>query len=249
MALAVIAVTVGVALGVWPNKEPAPSAIAPVTTSPARAPLAETPSAVAEPTSTATPEAPVTEASPTATSPKSANPTPSAPSAVTVAVVDETPTTVKVSVTWKVGSGNGRAINEHRISLRTDRGVATSWQVGAAGQGGTHELSCSGRVCDGLKLDAEVRAVSSAGTSAAGRGSLTYSAPYIVPRELRSNHAAPNPAAAQANARQALPGLRASILAAGTACTSWEEQVISVYTAPDGSVWVFAGIVRGICKY
>ena len=56
-------------------------------------------------------------------------------------------------------------------------------------------------------------------------------------------------AKAQENARAALPGLRSTILASGVACTSWEERIISVYSTPDGSYYVFAGIVSGVCKY
>ncbi|GIH11021.1 hypothetical protein Rhe02_90880 [Rhizocola hellebori] len=178
-----------------------------------------------------------------------ANPVPATPTAVTVTTVRETGPALQVAVSWRVGSGNGHTVTAHRVSIRTDRGYATSWQTGAGGDGGSTEIPCGGRVCDGMRVDAEVRAVSSAGESNTGRGNLAYSAPYLVRRELRSDQGASTSAKAQENARNALPGLRNSILASGVSCTGWDERIISVYSTPDGSYYVFAGIVTGTCKY
>jgi hypothetical protein len=181
--------------------------------------------------------------------PVGVNPPPAAPAGVKVTTVRESGPVMQVAVNWTVGSGSGRAITGHRVTIRTNRGYVTSWQTGAGGDGGTQQVPCGFQVCDGMRVDAEVRAVSAAGEGATGRGSLAYSAPYLVRREQRSDQGASTSAKAQENARNALPGLRNSITANGVACTNWEERVISVYATPDGTWHIFAGIVSGLCKY
>jgi hypothetical protein len=256
IALTVVALLIGVTLGIWPNRSPSP---APTTAqSPARpAAAADTGLAnpqppSAEPAGSQAPQPidPSSTAAPgPAQKPVEVNPPPAAPSGVTVAAVRESGPVMQVAVTWKVGSGNGRAITGHRVTIRTNRGYVTSWQAGAGGDGGTQQVPCGSQVCDGMRIDAEVRAVSSAGEGATGRGNLVYSAPYLVRRELRSDQGANTAAKAQENAQNAIPGLRASITANGVACTGWDERVISVYSTPDGSWYIFAGIVSGLCKY
>jgi len=252
IALTVLALIIGVTLGVWPNMKPSPQSITPSAT-PAKA--AQPEAADVDPSSAALTDAGIPIDSPAPASPGSAEKTaivpqkPATPSAVTVTTLRETHPALHVTVSWKVGSGNGRAITGHRVTIRTNRGYVSTSQTGAGGDGGAYAIPCGSQVCDSLRIDAEVRAISSAGESFTGRGNLTYSAPYLVGRELRSDQGASTSAKAQENAREALPGLRNSILASGVACTGWQERVISVYSTPDGTWYVFAGIVSGTCKY
>jgi hypothetical protein len=257
IALTVVALIIGLTLGIWPNVNSRPAAT-PVKESTRPAAAADTGQANPQPPSA---EATSSEAPPpidpaattpgpvTAQKPVEVDPPPSAPSGVTVTAVRESGPVMQVAVAWKVGSGNGRAVTGHRVTIRTNRGYVTSWQTGAGGDGGTQQVPCGSQVCDGMRVDAEVRAVSSAGESATGRGNLVYSAPYLVRRELRSDQGANSAAKAQENAQNAIPGLRATITANGVACTNWDERVISVYSTPDGSWYIFAGIVSGLCKY
>ncbi len=253
IALTVLALIIGVTLGVWPNVKPGPPSAPPSAAaqdSPRPAPQAQPSAAALADAGTPLPADSPAQASPgSEEKPALAPQRPAAPSAVTVTTLQETRPALHVKVSWKVGSGNGRAITGHRLTIRTNRGYVSATQTGAGGDGGAYAVPCGSQVCDGLRIDAEVRAVNSVGESNTGRASLTYSAPYLVGRELRSDQGASTSAKAQENARAALPGLRNSILASGVACTGWQERVISVYSTPDGTWYVFAGIVSGTCKY
>jgi hypothetical protein len=254
IALTVVALIIGVTLGIWPSREnPSPTpATAQNSARPADPGQAspQTPSATPDASEAPPPIDPANPGSPAdAQKPVGVNPPPAAPAGIKVTPVRESGPVMQVAVTWTVGSGNGRAITGHRITIRTNRGYVTSWQSGAGGDGGTQQVPCGSQVCDGMRIDAEVRAVSAAGEGATGRGSLAYSAPYLVRREQRSDQGANTSAKAQENATNALPVLRASITANGVACTNWEERVISVYATPDGTWHIFAGIVSGLCKY
>jgi hypothetical protein len=68
--------------------------------------------------------------------------------------------------------------------------------------------------------------------------------PYTVPRSATRQGGGPLPTAAISNGEQQA---RAAILAVGIACTNWSRPSTHVYTAPDGSWYIFTVTVNATC--